>query len=475
MPGACPVSRAVALPAQTVNNPMTTVSNHSARKSLMKLSRYDGTTSLETFLAKFTSMVDYMNWNESDRYHHLCASLDGVASQILWDVGPNGTVAKIIALLRTRFGNELQSERFRAELKARCRQPREPLQQLYLDVSKLVTLAYPGKSAELCNHVAKEAFVEALGDPQLQLKVLEREHKTIKYALAVASRFEAYEASIQLQYRPKAAGAVEGIEGEPERKRQKSNVLAFIERQLDALEAECTSNREEIRHVKAQKEDAERRAVEAERVTRAAKETTSPPASVSSTPSQGGSGQNQYRNPGNYRGRGRGRSQSGQSSACHNCGQHGHWANECPVPPAPITAPAPAPAPQPLPSAPTPASGTQAVDYTPDRGWVQAEFRDEPIQCMIDTGIEWAVLGAEFAKGLPTLPARSPETLVCGVTMPTTGRSCISFRLAGNIMVARVDLIPGVKGLVLGQTWYLENACVWNVETGWVHAVPGEV
>jgi len=90
---------------------------------------------------------------------------------------------------------------------------------------------------------------------------------------------------------------------------------------------------------------------------------------------------------------------------------------------------------------------------------------------MIDTGIEWAVLGAEFAKGLPTLLARNPETLVCGVTMPTTGHSCISFRLAGNIMVARVDLLPGVKGLVLGQTWYQENACVWNVETGWVHAI----
>jgi len=49
----------------------------------MKLSRYDGTGSLETFLAKFTSMADYMKWDESDRYHHLCACLDGVAGQVL--------------------------------------------------------------------------------------------------------------------------------------------------------------------------------------------------------------------------------------------------------------------------------------------------------------------------------------------------------------------------------------------------------
>jgi len=77
-----------------------------------------------------------------------------------------------------------------------------------------------------------------------------------------------------------------------------------------------------------------------------------------------------------------------------------------------------------------------------------------PIKCMIDIGIEWTALGAEFVEGLPTLPARKSETVVCGVTMPIVGRSCIPFRLAGNIMVARVDLIPGVKGLVLGQTWY---------------------
>ena len=447
-------------------------SNHSARKSLMKLSRYDGTTSLETFLAKFTSMADYMNWNESDRYHHLCASFDGVVGQVLWDVGPDGTVAKIIALLRTRFGNELQSERFRAELKTRRHQPHEPLQQLYLDVSKLVTLAYPGKLAELCNHVAKEAFVEALGDPRLQLKVLEREPKTVEDALAVASRMEAYAASVvprqfdgdvndrKHKQKFKSVYTVEGQEDSaPEPVSGQMQTTAEIEKQLADLQVRCNENREALGRLKAQKEAAERRAKAAAKAAETV-QTPPPPASANSNSNQGGFGHNQYRNQGNYRGRGRGRFQAGQNSTCHNCGQHGHWARECPVPPAPHSAPAPAPAAQPPPPAPASASGTQAVDYTPDRGWVQAEFRDVPIQCMIDTGIDWAVLGAEFAEGLPTLPARKSETVVCGVTMPTTGRSCISFRLAGNIMVARVDLIPGVKGLVLGQIWYRENACV---------------
>ena len=56
--------------------------------------------------------------------------------------------------------------------------------------------------------------------------------------------------------------------------------------------------------------------------------------------------------------------------------------------------------------------------------------------------------------------------------MPISGRGCVAFRLAEHVMLAKVDLVPGLKGLVLGQIWYRENACMWNVETGWVHASP---
>ena len=68
-------------------------------------------------------MAQYLGWNEVDKYYHLCACLEGATGQVLWDAGPQATTASVVRLLRTRFGNELQAERFKAELRARRRKP----------------------------------------------------------------------------------------------------------------------------------------------------------------------------------------------------------------------------------------------------------------------------------------------------------------------------------------------------------------
>jgi len=52
-----------------------------------------------------------------------------------------------------KVGTQLQAERFKAELHARRRTPGETLQQLYQDICRLVTLAYPAAEASLTNNV----------------------------------------------------------------------------------------------------------------------------------------------------------------------------------------------------------------------------------------------------------------------------------------------------------------------------------
>jgi hypothetical protein len=134
-----------------------------------KLGTYNGNTCLETFLAKLENCAEYFCWNDKDKLFHLRASLEGAAGLVLWDAGRQTTV-KVIKLLRCRFGNENQAERFRAELRSRKRRKGEGLQLLYQDVSRLMALAYPGPSTELSQIVGRDAFLEALDNQALRVR-----------------------------------------------------------------------------------------------------------------------------------------------------------------------------------------------------------------------------------------------------------------------------------------------------------------
>jgi len=128
--------------------------------------------------------------------------LEGPAGQVLWGLKPEATADSVISLLRTRFGNELQIERFRAELRARRRRRGESLQSLYLDVTRMVALTHPTSVPDLTRHVAKEAFINALGDDKLQIRVMDKQPATIEEALGIAGRLEAYECTLRAQGAP---------------------------------------------------------------------------------------------------------------------------------------------------------------------------------------------------------------------------------------------------------------------------------
>jgi len=110
-----------------------------ARCPLLQLQPYDGFGNLDMFLMKFRRMADYLRWDEEDIFHHLYASLEGAAGQVLWDVGLCATTADIVHLLQTRFGMQLHVEHFKAELCTRRRAQGESPQSLYQDICRLVT------------------------------------------------------------------------------------------------------------------------------------------------------------------------------------------------------------------------------------------------------------------------------------------------------------------------------------------------
>jgi hypothetical protein len=159
----------------------------------VKLGMYNGTTCLETFLAKFDNCAHYYEWSAVDQQFYLKAALEGPAGQLLWDLDRDASILHIKKLLRCRFGSDNQAERFRAELRSRKRKAGESLQSLYQDVCRLMALAYPGPTSDLSEIVGRDAFLEALNNQTLRVRVLEREPRTLDQALNAAVRLEAFD------------------------------------------------------------------------------------------------------------------------------------------------------------------------------------------------------------------------------------------------------------------------------------------
>jgi len=139
------------------------VSNASAesksKRPLFKLDKYDGSTSLDTYLWKFHQLAEYLQWDERDKFYNLCASLDGPAGQILRELSTNKTTEKLEDLLQTRFGTAKQAVTFQAKLRAHRRKENETLQELHRDISRLVQLAHPRESSSFLAHVGVDSFI----------------------------------------------------------------------------------------------------------------------------------------------------------------------------------------------------------------------------------------------------------------------------------------------------------------------------
>jgi len=113
---------------------------------LFKPQKYDGSKCLETFLLQFKYLASYMHWEEADRFHHMCASLEGPAGHVLWELPQkNPTTEDLEQLLQARFGTQLQAESFKTKLRTRRRAKGESLQDLHRDISRLIQLAHPAR------------------------------------------------------------------------------------------------------------------------------------------------------------------------------------------------------------------------------------------------------------------------------------------------------------------------------------------
>ena len=158
---------------------------------------YDGKSSFRDFLIQFEMIGEYNQWSLNVMASQLAMCLKDQAVAVLADLSPfqRRHYDSLVAALRERFEPDNQSQLHRAQLKSRIRRENEPLPQLAHDIRRLVRDANPGVPLDIRENMAKDSFLDALNDRELELAVFQSQPKTMQDALKTAIEIEAFHRS----------------------------------------------------------------------------------------------------------------------------------------------------------------------------------------------------------------------------------------------------------------------------------------
>ena len=122
-------------------------------------------------------------------------SLTESASSIVKEVGPGGTLERILELLQVRFGNRARRAKFLADLHNRKSGPKETLQELHPDLCELQANAFGDDPSERFPEIYfRNIFVDALNDKELRRAILMQKPNTMEDAYNAAIELKAIDA-----------------------------------------------------------------------------------------------------------------------------------------------------------------------------------------------------------------------------------------------------------------------------------------
>ena len=165
------------------------------RTSHKKPANYDGTTSFQDYLVQFEMTSELNKWDETTKAMELATSLRGAAQSILGDLRPAQykDYEYLVSVLTDRFEPLNQTELYRAQIKGRLRKKSETVQELAQDIKRLVRRAYPQAAIDLRDQIARDCFIDALNEHELEWFVYQGKPKTVDEATQLALEYEAFQ------------------------------------------------------------------------------------------------------------------------------------------------------------------------------------------------------------------------------------------------------------------------------------------
>ena len=159
---------------------------------------FNGTNmTVERFLSKFKRCTKHYQWNRTERRFQLEAALKGAPEEIITEGGDDMSEREIIREMKLRYGNASRIRSFRTQLETVKQLPGQSLQDVYHEVKRILTLAYPTTDRETKESIGCNAFFRALTDQDMSTNLQVQDPEDLAEALTIALRLEPiYKANI---------------------------------------------------------------------------------------------------------------------------------------------------------------------------------------------------------------------------------------------------------------------------------------
>ena len=153
---------------------------------------------------QFELVAELNRWGERTKALQLAASLRGPAQSVLADIEENKrrVYKSVVNSLEQRFGRANQTELFRTLLRNRSRKQGESIPELAHDIQRLLARAYPNASVDMKRTLAKEFFVDAIGDSDSRWKIYQSRPRNLEEAVSIAVELEAFTLAEQKKAAP---------------------------------------------------------------------------------------------------------------------------------------------------------------------------------------------------------------------------------------------------------------------------------
>src|SRR6218665_637613 len=410
-------------------------------RNYIKLESYSGQTPLLPFLRRFEVCSRQNQWSSSDRLNHLLCSLKDGASQLIWESGADEiqSAEDLIERLQNRYGTQDQQALFRVQLSARRQRPGEDLAALFADIQRLMALAYPGKSVH-SETIAIQAYLGAIDDRELALKVSEREPAQLQEAYKLSLRLQAYKQAENDNNRdyPRNRGRVHAV-GVRDQENSNNTAIQRLEREVKELKKDLRASKPPLTNNCVPNYPPP------------------PPPAFAPRTSRYMSGELQH-----WR-----RQRDSVRQPCPQCGSNAHLVCTYPYQRADAIRAPPDAAPQEYRPEPRPSFQSRYVPGS-DSGYLKVALHGKTIFALLDSGSQTSLCPQKLIRPRDVRPSSQSLIAANGTIINVAGESELTIKVDNMTFKVPVLITPQLDDLILGLGWMQERITSWNFKEGWV-------